>query len=106
MEDFIKHFSDISIKDIPLVGGKNASLGEMYSALSSKRIKVPEGFAITSKGYWLFLSENNFVFQLTDILSKLDTTTFNNLSDIGLQARSLVLSGYFPDTLRINIIEA
>ena len=103
MENYIKHFSEIVIQDIPMVGGKNASLGEMYSSLSSKGVIVPEGFAITAKGYWLFLNENNFVPQITEILTELDTNTFNNLSDIGLQVRNLILSGHFPATLKDNI---
>lgn len=45
---FIRWFKDISIKDVPLVGGKNASLGEMYSHLSSKGINIPNGFAISA----------------------------------------------------------
>lgn len=106
MNDLIKHFSEITIKDIPLVGGKNASLGEMYSSLSSKGVAVPEGFAITSKGYWLFLNENDFIPKLTDLLSALDTTTFNNLNDVGLKARTLILSGKIPESLKKNILEA
>lgn len=106
MNDFIKHFSEITIQNIPDVGGKNASLGEMYSALSSKGVAVPEGFAITSKGYWTFLNENNFVLQLTQLLLQLDTTTFANLADIGSKARSLILYGSFPELLRKNIIDA
>ncbi len=106
MNTYTKHFSEIKIQDIPMVGGKNASLGEMYSALSSKGVIVPEGFATTSKGYWLFLNENDFIPQLTDLLSKLDTTDFNNLSEIGLQARNIILSGHFPEALRADIIEA
>ncbi|MEH6764600.1 MAG: phosphoenolpyruvate synthase [Aequorivita antarctica] len=106
MKDLIKHFSEVSIKDIPTVGGKNASLGEMYRALSSKGVAVPEGFAVTAEAYWLFLNENNFVPQLTELLSKLDTTTFNNLSEIGLQVRSLILSGHFPEILKESILEA
>ena len=106
MKDFTKHFSEITIQDIPLVGGKNASLGEMYTALSSKGITVPEGFAITSKAYWFFLNENNFIPKLTKLLSTLDATSFNNLSDIGSKARGLILSGKFPESLKKNILEA
>ena len=106
MKDFTKHFSEITIQDIPLVGGKNASLGEMYTALSSKGITVPEGFAITSKAYWFFLNENNFIPKLTKLLSTLDATSFNNLSDIGSEARGLILSGKFPESLKKNILEA
>ena len=56
----IMHFADIGITDIPLVGGKNASLGEMYSSLSSKGIMVPEGFAVTALGYWSFFELRQF----------------------------------------------
>lgn len=104
--DFIKHFSEVSNKDVPTVGGKNASLGEMYRSLLSKGVVVPEGFAITSEGYWLFLNENEFIPQLTSILSKLDTIHFNTLSEIGLQSRNLILSGQIPDLLKKNILEA
>jgi len=57
----IKNFSEIHLKDIALVGGKNSSLGEMFTELSSKGIKVPDGFAVTSDGYWSFLNENKLV---------------------------------------------
>jgi hypothetical protein len=52
---FIRWFADISIGDIPLVGGKNASLGEMFHELSSQGVKVPDGFAVTAEGYRHFL---------------------------------------------------
>lgn len=106
MKDFIKHFSEITITDIPKVGGKNASLGEMYRVLSSKGVIVPEGFAVTSKGYWLFLEENNFVPQLEKLLAELDTDTFHNLAKVGLKVRKLFLSGHFPEVLKKNIIDA
>jgi pyruvate,water dikinase len=67
----IKNFSELHLKDISLVGGKNASLGEMFSELSSKGIKVPDGFAVTSDAYWSFLNENQLIPKLTDILSQL-----------------------------------
>ena len=54
-KQFVLKFSEISIKDIPLVGGKNASLGEMYTRLTKKGIIVPNGFAITANAYWHFL---------------------------------------------------
>ena len=52
-------FKEISIKDVPIVGGKNASLGEMYSKLTSKGISVPNGFALTASAYWEFLNFTN-----------------------------------------------
>ena len=52
-------FDEINITDIPLVGGKNASLGEMYSKLTKKGVPVPNGFAVTSKAYWEFLAHKD-----------------------------------------------
>ncbi len=102
----IKHFSEIRIKDIPMVGGKNASLGEMYSALLSKGVLIPEGFAVTSVGYWKFMNENLLVPIITDLLSKLNTTTFDNLSEIGEKIRKTVLDAKFPQDLKFEILDA
>ena len=55
---YIRYFEEIGIEDIGSVGGKNASLGEMYGKLSTKGINVPNGFATTSEAYWMFLEEN------------------------------------------------
>ena len=56
--DFIRRFSAIRIADVSLVGGKNASLGEMYSSLTEKGVRVPDGFAVTAAGYRHFLAES------------------------------------------------
>jgi pyruvate,water dikinase len=100
---YINFFSDIKLSDISTVGGKNASLGEMYSKLSEKGIAVPNGFAVTAKAYWLFLNENNLITPLTNILASLDLNTFNNLSEIGMKARKLILDAAFPDSLEQEI---
>ena len=99
----IKNFSEIHLKDISLVGGKNASLGEMFSELSSEGIQVPDGFAVTSDGYWSFLNENNLIPKLTDILSRLDLKNFSNLEEIGSKARHLLLDSSFPKELEDEI---
>ena len=101
----IKDFSELHLKDISLVGGKNASLGEMFSELSSKGIKVPDGFAVTS-AYWRFLNENKLIPKLTDILSQLDLETFDNLSQIGSNARQCLLDASFPKVLSDDIKNA
>jgi pyruvate,water dikinase len=100
----IKNFSEIRIQDIPSVGGKNASLGEMYSQLSKKGILVPDGFAITAEGYWAFLQGNNIVSELALILSELDLKTFINLTEIGKKARDLILQATFPLELKNDIL--
>lgn len=106
MKSSIKHFSSLGIQDVPLVGGKNASLGEMYASLLAKGVLVPEGFAVTAAGYWTFLNDNKLVPELTNILSQLDTKTFDNLSIIGNSARELLLKADFPLSLKTEIIEA
>ena len=54
---FIRWFEKVGLEDLPLVGGKNASLGEMYRELTPQGIKIPNGFAITSEAYWKLLSD-------------------------------------------------
>ncbi len=102
----IKHFSEIRIKDISTVGGKNASLGEMYSSLTDIGILVPEGFAVTANGYWQFLNDNKLVPIITSLLAQLDVKTFNNLSSIASQIRTLIMEATFPLSLANEITEA
>ncbi len=106
MSTYIKIFRDIRLTDIATVGGKNASLGEMVSALSSRGIRVPDGFAVTAEAYWKFIETNNLRAKLADLLSKLDTKTFGNLSDIGIKARTLFNDSTFPDELKLQILSA
>lgn len=102
----IKHFSEIHLQDLALVGGKNSSLGEMFSALSSKGIKVPDGFAVTSDGYWSFLGENKLVPKISTTLALLDHKTFKNLAEVGKTVRQLLLDATFPNALRDEIVTA
>lgn len=102
----IKHFSEIKLNDLALVGGKNASLGEMYSSLSTKGVMVPEGFAVTSEGYKQFINENNLTAVISNLLNELDLKTFNNLSSIGQQIRTKIMEATFPKSLENEIIEA
>ncbi|MBC5991898.1 phosphoenolpyruvate synthase [Pontibacter cellulosilyticus] len=105
MAPFIKLFKDISYQDLSKVGGKNASLGEMYNQLNPEGIKVPDGYATTSDAYWHFLEHNNLKEQLKTILGRLDTEQFKNLSEVGKQARELILSVDFPEEIRQQIEE-
>lgn len=61
---------EISLKDVPLIGGKNASLGEMYRELSKKGINIPYGFALTTKTYWKFLKVNKIDRKLKGIFKE------------------------------------
>lgn len=106
MSNLIKNFSEVTIHDVPLVGGKNASLGEMFSKLTSKGIQVPDGFAVTSAGYWSFLKHNNLESKLHQVLDGLDTERFENLHEVGAKARQLILAAEFPNELETEIISA
>ena len=99
----ILFFNQISISDIGKVGGKNASLGEMYCRLNPIGIKIPNGFAVTAEGYRLFRKENNLEKPLEDLLLSLDTKEYSNLSSIGEKARNLILSATIPEEIGNDI---
>lgn len=105
MESYTLSFSAIGIKDIPLVGGKNASLGEMCANLKPKGINIPDGFAITADAYWNFINSNNLKEPLANILATLDTVHFNNLHEIGSKCRELVMSGFLSSSIEKKIKE-
>ncbi|MFH1713256.1 MAG: phosphoenolpyruvate synthase [Candidatus Jacksonbacteria bacterium] len=103
---YIKFFNQISISDVPLVGGKNASLGEMYCHLTKGGINVPNGFAITAGGYQYFLEKNQLNDEIASILTKLDVKNIEKLKRAGARIRDLILSGSFPQDLQAEIINA
>lgn len=98
--------NQISMKDIPLVGGKNASLGEMIRNLSSKGINIPDGFAVTANAYKYFINSNNLNEPIKKILSDLDKSNIEELKKKGKKIRNLILSGKMPEDLQNAIIEA
>lgn len=102
----IKFFNEISIADVPSVGGKNASLGEMYNQLSSKGIKVPNGFATTADAFWYFIDSNNLRGPLDGLMGQLDKKDYVNLSAIGRQARALLQNAVIPADLAADIVAA
>ena len=106
MKTYIKKFSEIAISDIPYVGGKNASLGEMYNQLISKGVKVPNGYASTSSAFWDFLDENSLREQLEKQLMQLDTITYSNLHTVGQNARKLILDGQFSVVFSKAILDS
>ena len=106
MKVLIKQFNKIRITDIPEVGGKNASLGEMFNELSADGVKIPDGFATTATAFWNFLNENKIKETLKDLMKDLDRKKFSNLNEIGAAARDLILSGTFSDAFSKEIIEA
>jgi len=96
-------FEEVGISDIPLVGGKNASLGEMIRQLQPKGVNVPNGFATTAYAFRYFIEKAGLEAKLRELFADLDIEDINNLRDRGRQARALVLSTPFPDDLQMAI---
>jgi len=102
--EFILWFDQLGIEDVPLVGGKNASLGEMYKNLSQKGVNIPNGFAVSAFAYRYFLEKTGIKNQIKNILSDLNTKDLHNLQERGDKVRLLIKSVEFPDEL-INTIK-
>jgi pyruvate,water dikinase len=96
-------FKDIGLYDLPLVGGKNASLGEMIGNLSDLGIKVPGGFAVTAEAYRYFLRETGLDKEIIHLLADLDTDNMDSLTTIGHQVRRAIRHAVLPDGLEQSI---
>ena len=101
---YIRFFKDIRIEDVPLVGGKNASLGEMYRELSPQGVKVPNGFAITSEAYRYLLDQAGAWPALHDALDGLDPTNVTDLARRGARAREIVYGAPLPADLQAEVL--
>jgi pyruvate, water dikinase len=99
-------FDEVGIADIPLVGGKNASLGEMIQQLAPKGVNVPNGFATTAAAYRYFIAQAGLEPKLHRIFADLDVNDLHNLRQRGEQARSLMLNTPFPQDLELAIATA
>lgn len=106
MSSYIKQLKEVSMRDVALVGGKNASLGELISVLGSRGIQVPEGFATTATAFRLFLQHNDLNEPLDALMRQLDKKQFNNLQEIGTKARELMRQGKLQPDLCSDIIDA
>ena len=105
MRPLTRKFKEIRLEDTAIVGGKNASLGEMFSRLSAEGIVVPDGFATTAFAFQEFLTYNSLHAPLYALMQELDKKTFANLKAIGDKARALMLKGHFPINLQHAITE-
>ncbi len=99
IEEFVKWFEELRIEDVPSVGGKNASLGEMIRTLGKKGINVPSGFAITAYAYKYMIEKAGVDKKIREILSDLDTHDVNNLAERGKKIRELIKKTPLPPEL-------
>ncbi len=103
---YILPFSDIGMKDLAKVGGKNASLGEMYNKLKIKDIRIPNGYAITAESFRYFCKENKIDNKLHKLMNDINYKTFENLEIIGEKARDLINSCSIPPLIVDEIKQA
>lgn len=99
MSKFIRAFEKIRLADVGLVGGKNASLGELISELSKDGIRVPSGFVLTADAYSALLEHSGVKEQLKELLSRVDKNNVDALAESGLRARNLILESELPKEL-------
>lgn len=105
-QDYIRWFDEIGIEDVPLVGGKNASLGEMYQNLSAEGVLVPNGFAVTAGAYHYVLEYNNAWQALHEALDGLEPDDITDLQMRGERARAIVYGCELPNDLKAEILGA
>ena len=106
MKKFIKTFGQILSADVTMVGGKNASLGEVSNNLKPRVVDVPDGFALTVDAYSKFLSHNPLIPCLQKTMDRLHRQSLGNLAEVGEKCRSLIVSSTLPQGVEQSIAEA
>ncbi len=105
-QDNLRQFKDIRIDDVPLVGGKNASLGELYSVLSAQGVRVPNGFALTARAYRDALTAAGAWAPLHQILDPVDKTRIKDLAKRAAEARAIVYKATGTAQIRQEVADA
>ena len=109
MEGKIKNilwFKDLAIEDVPRVGGKNASLGQMYNNLVSLGVNIPNGFSTTAEAYFYFLDQSGLTQKISEILKDVDVHDLKSLQQKGKTIRGLIIKATLPEDLQQDIILA
>ena len=103
---YIRFFATIGINDVGLVGGKNASLGEMYQNLTQLGVNIPNGFSTTSDAYDLLLAQNNLAQRIDALIKDLDIEDVAQLQSSGKTVRELILNEPLPVEIEVEVAEA
>ncbi|GAB6073381.1 phosphoenolpyruvate synthase [Nautilia lithotrophica] len=103
--NYIKFFKELSIKDVDEVGGKNASLGEMYNKLTPLGIKVPNGFGVTASAYRYFLKYNRLDEKFAEIFKNFDPQNIDELKKVGKLCREMITNAEIPEDLKEEILK-
>lgn len=105
--NYIKKFEDIRLQDIPQVGGKNASLGEMIAHVSDQGVKIPGGFATLADAYWHFLDANNLKAAIEQKLAQCtDEKNLLLIKNVSKEIRDMIQAATMPDDLKTEIVQA
>ena len=105
MSRYIKWFREIGINDTEEVGGKNASLGEMYNHLTPLGVNVPNGFAVTATAYKHYLDHNKLWEPLSELFENFNPDDIDKLQEVGKSARSMIMNAEVPEDLKKEILE-
>jgi pyruvate,water dikinase len=103
---YIRWFDELTIDDVPLVGGKNASLGEMYRQLTSRGVKIPNGFAVTAGAYRQLVKAAGILPEMEQILAGLDRNDLTDFARRGERLRELIYQAPLPPEMATQIIAA
>src|SRR5476651_1119402 len=104
-EKYTMRLIEASIEDIEIVGGKNASLGEMLQHLSRHGIRIPDGFIITASAYYQFIAYNQLDKTIRAIVDATDIENLEQLGDCGARIRALIRNGEFPTEMQQQFAE-
>ncbi|MBK5237621.1 MAG: phosphoenolpyruvate synthase [Actinomycetales bacterium] len=102
----VRDFADLSMKDLPQVGGKNASIGEMTQSLTRLGVRIPEGFATTAEAFREFLVVNNLTEKISTLLESVDVSDVVQLARVGAEIRQMVMAGQLQESLVREVREA
>ncbi len=105
MHKYIKFFKEVDLKDVPEVGGKNASLGEMYQYLAPKGINLPNGYATTSSSYYYFIEQAGIRDKIQRVLDGLNIHDVRDLKKRGAKIRGIIMKSKLPQDFQDEIIE-
>jgi pyruvate,water dikinase len=104
--DYVRRFNELGIDDVPMVGGKNASLGEMYRSLTGQGVRIPNGFATTAQAFRDFLTHNELDKRIGEALAALDVDNVDDLAATGAAIRGWIVDGELPSKLAAEIVLA
>lgn len=104
MRNYLISFDNVTLKDLSMVGGKNASLGEMMQVTKSLGIEVPKGFALTTSAYQEFLETNNLVEFINLTIKDLNIESIASLQAVGMKIRNKIMAGEIPKHIEKDII--